>query len=220
MSFLKHSIRENVQQLLREIPPGIKVVAAAKAQPVEALREALDAGITVVGENYVQETLMHKAGVARAAEWHCIGYLQKNKIKKAVEIFDAIQTIGTFELAGEVNKRCASLQRVMPVFIEVNSGREPQKSGVLPEKAEELIRSIAALPHLEVRGLMTMGPAVRNPEEIRPYFKEARAVFEHVKALNIAGIQMRELSMGMSDSYRVAIEEGATMIRIGTKVFG
>jgi len=220
MSFLKHSIRDNVQQLLNNIPPGITVVAAAKGQPVEALQEAIDAGITVVGENYVQEAEKHKAVIGDRAQWHCIGSLQKNKIKKAIELFDGIQTIDTLQLAEAINKRCLPLPKVMPVFIEVNSGREPQKSGVYPERVETVVRAVAALSSVSIGGLMTMGPLLLRPEDIRPCFRETKAVFEHIRRLNIPGVRMEGLSMGMSDSYRIAIEEGATMVRIGAGIFG
>jgi len=140
--------------------------------------------------------------------------------KKAVEIFDLIETVDSLELADEINKRCPTIGKIMPVLIEVNSGREPQKFGVLPEKVEELARAIVNLPHLKFRGLMTMGPLEGDPEEARPYFRLTRQLFEQLKNLNWPGTETNILSMGMTNSYRVAIEEGATRVRLGTRIFG
>lgn len=214
------SIRENVQALLAELPPGVELEAAAKGQPPEKIVEAIEAGVKIIGENYVQEALAAQAIIGRAVRWHFIGHLQKNKVKKAVEIFDLIETVDSFELALEIEKRAEAAAKVMPVLIEVNSGREPQKFGVWPEKVIDLACQIVKLPHLRFMGLMTMGPLAGDPEEARPYFRETRLLFEELKRLNLPNSELRYLSMGMTNSYRVAIEEGANLIRIGTKIFG
>jgi len=213
-------IAENVRLILEELPPGIELVAAAKSQPVDKILESVDAGVRIIGENYVQDAVAHFAAVGGRVRWHFIGHLQKNKAKKAVEIFDMIETVDSPELAAELDKRCAALGKILPVLVEVNSGREPQKAGVFPERAEGLVRELAAFRNLRVEGLMTMGPFEGNPEDARPYFRETRAVFDALRALAIAGVSMSRLSMGMTNSYRVALEEGATMVRIGTKIFG
>jgi len=213
-------IAENVRLILEELPPGIELVAAAKSQPVDKVLESVDAGVRIIGENYVQDAVAHFAAVGGRVRWHFIGHLQKNKAKKAVEIFDMIETVDSPELAAELDKRCAALGKILPVLVEVNSGREPQKAGVFPERAEGLVRELAAFRNLRVEGLMTMGPFEGNPEDARPYFRETRAVFEALRALAIPGVSMSRLSMGMTNSYRVALEEGATMVRIGTKIFG
>jgi hypothetical protein len=213
-------IAENVRLILEELPPGIELVAAAKSQPVDKILESVDAGVRIIGENYVQDAVAHFAAVGGRVRWHFIGHLQKNKAKKAVEIFDMIETVDSPELAAELDKRCAALGKILPVLVEVNSGREPQKAGVFPERAEGLVRELAAFRNLRVEGLMTMGPFEGNPEDARPYFRETRAVFEALRALAIPGVSMSRLSMGMTNSYRVALEEGATMVRIGTKIFG
>lgn len=174
----------------------------------------------VIGENYVQEAERAFSVIGRRAQWHMIGHLQRNKAKKAVEIFDMIETLDSVKLAQELEKHCARLNRVMPVLIEINSGREPQKSGVFPEDAEALIREVAQFPHLKILGLMTMGPRFGNPEDARPYFHETRELFERIKALNIPNVEMKYLSMGMSNTYKIALEEGANSVRIGTKIFG
>jgi PLP dependent protein len=213
-------IRDSVAALLRELPPGITLVAAAKSRTPAEVLEAVEAGVGIIGENYVQEAAAAFAVIGRRAAWHFIGHLQKNKVKKAVEIFDLIETVDSSAIAREIDKRAREQGKVMPVFIEVNSGREPQKSGVLPEAAESLVREIAALPNLRVEGLMTMGPETGDPEDSRPYFRLTRALFVGLKKLGLPGISLTWLSMGMSHSYTVAVEEGASMVRLGTKIFG
>ncbi len=213
-------IRDNVAALLRELPPGVTLVAAAKSRTSAEVLEAVEAGISVIGENYVQEAAAAVAVIGRRAAWHFIGHLQKNKVKKAVEIFDLIETVDSAGLAAEIDKRARELGKIMPVFIEVNSGSEPQKSGVVPENAERLMREAAALPNIRVQGLMTMGPETGNPEDSRPYFRLTRQLSDRLKARNIPGVSLAWLSMGMSHSYRVAVEEGANMVRIGTRIFG
>jgi pyridoxal phosphate enzyme (YggS family) len=213
-------IKENVRQILRELPPGVQLVAAAKARTPQEIREAIEAGIEIVGENYVQEALEAFSVIGRRVRWHFIGHLQKNKVKKAVEIFDMVETLDSLELAAEIDKRCGAIGKRMPVLIEINSGREAQKFGVLPEDAEGLIRSLARFKNMGVEGLMTMGPFTGDPETARPYFVETRKTFEELKKLQIAGVEMKSLSMGMTNSYRIAIEEGANMVRIGTRIFG
>ncbi len=213
-------IKENAQQLLKELPDGVELVAAAKTRTADEVLQAVEAGIKTIGENYVQETERIYPAVGNKARWHFLGYLQKNKVKKAVKIFDMIETVDSVELAQEIDKRCAQIGKVMPVLVEVNSGREKQKSGVLPENAEPLIKEISKLSNIKVMGLMTMGPRFGNPEDSRPYFVITREIFERIKALEIANVEMKYLSMGMTNSYLVALEEGANMVRIGTKIFG
>lgn len=213
-------IKENVEKILRELPPGVELVAAAKARTPQEILEAVEAGIRIVGENYVQEAQEAFSIIGRRVAWHFIGHLQKNKVKKAVEIFNMIETVDSLEIAEEIDKRCAQAGRVMAILIEINSGREKQKFGVLPEDAEPLLKELTRFKSLKVEGLMTMGPLSGDPEDSRPYFKETKKIFDKVKALNLTGLQMRYLSMGMTNSYLVAIEEGANMVRIGTKIFG
>ena len=214
------NIRENVKKLLNEIPKGIELVAAAKTRTPEEVLEAVEAGIRIVGENYVQEAIRARDVVGNRARWHFIGHLQKNKVKKAVSIFDMIETVDSFELAKEIDKYCKRVGKVMPVLVEVNSGREPQKFGVMPEETEGLIRAISRFDNIKVMGLMTMGPRFGDPEESRPYFRETKRIFDNLKKAHIPNVEMRYLSMGMSNSYHIAIEEGANIIRIGTKIFG
>ncbi len=214
------TIEANVKALLEELPPHVILVAAAKSRTPEEVLACVRAGVKVIGENYVQEALAAYSVVGPKAEWHFIGHLQRNKVKKAVEIFDMIETIDSLTLAREVDKRSAALGKVMPVLIEINSGREPQKFGVMPEEAVDLVDELHRLPCLRVQGLMTMGPEAGDPEEARPYFRLTRDLFEEIHLRNFPGVEMKWLSMGMSHSYKVAIEEGANMVRLGTKIFG
>ena len=213
-------IKQNVSQILSELPGGVQLVAAAKTRQPEEVLEAVESGVKIVGENYVQEAERAYEVVGNRARWHFIGYLQKNKVKKAVRIFDMIETVDSVEIAMEIDKRCAQIGKVMPVLIEVNSGREKQKSGVFPESVEQLAREISAFQNIRVMGLMTMGPRFGNPEDSRPYFVETKKIFEKIKKLNLPNIEMKYLSMGMTNSYKVAIEEGANIVRIGSKIFG
>jgi pyridoxal phosphate enzyme (YggS family) len=180
----------------------------------------VEAGVRVIGENYVQEAAAAQAVVGRGVKWHFIGHLQRNKVKRAVEVFDLIETVDSVKIAQEIDKRSREQGKVMPVFIEINSGREPQKSGVWPEEAEALVRELAKLPNLRVEGLMTMGPETADPEDSRPHFRLTREIFNHLKELAIPGTALVSLSMGMSGSYRVALEEGANIVRLGTAIFG
>jgi pyridoxal phosphate enzyme (YggS family) len=214
------SIEQRVRQILDELPEGIQLVAAAKTREPREILEAVKAGVSIVGENYLQEAERAYQEVGSRVAWHFIGHLQKNKVKKACAIFDMIETVDSSAIAREIDKRCAAAGKTMTALIEINSGREAGKAGVDPEEAEALIREIATLKNVRVAGLMTMGPLTGRPEEARRYFRETKELFERVKELKIPNVTMKYLSMGMTDSYRVAIEEGANIIRIGNKIFG
>ena len=214
------AIRENVKKILSELPDGVELVAAAKTRESGDILEAVAAGVKIIGENYVQEAERVYDIVGNKVKWHFIGHLQKNKVKKAVGIFNMIETIDSIEIATEVDKRCKQIAKLMPVLVEINSGREKQKSGVLPEDAEQLVRDISQLPHVRVMGLMTMGPLFGNPEDSRPYFVTTRKIFKDIERLNLPNVEMQYLSMGMTNSYHVALEEGANIVRIGSKIFG
>jgi pyridoxal phosphate enzyme (YggS family) len=214
------TITQNVRQIMAELPDGVKLVAAAKTKEPREILEAIDAGIEIIGENYVQETERAYREIGGKAQWHFIGHLQKNKVKKAVEICDMIETVDSIEIAAEIDKRCAQISKTMPVLIEINSGREERKSGVYPENAEKLIAAISALKNVRVVGLMTMGPLAGQAEDSRPYFAATRMLFNTLKKLDIPDVEMKYLSMGMTDSYKIALEEGANIIRIGSKIFG
>lgn len=213
-------ITENVKQLLNELPKHVTLIAAAKTRSAQEIAEAIEAGVKVIGENYVQEGEMVRAMINIETQLHFIGHLQTNKVKKAVHIFDLIETVDSYRLAQEIDKRCGQINKAMEVLIEINSGREPQKYGVFPEEAEHLIRQISELKNINVKGLMTMGPFSSHADTVRPYFVETKKCFDQLSKLDIPDTSMEILSMGMTGSYKVAIEEGATHVRIGTKIFG
>ncbi|MCQ9208393.1 MAG: YggS family pyridoxal phosphate-dependent enzyme [Omnitrophica bacterium] len=213
-------IKENVEKLLQELPANVQLVAAAKTRTTEEIEQAIEGGIEIVGENYVQEAERVFKIIGKRISWHFIGHLQRNKVKKAVKIFDLIETLDSKDLATEINQLSARENKTMPVLVEINSGREKQKFGVMPEEALKLIKELSELKNIKIMGLMTMGPATGEPEEARPYFKETKKIFDNIAALDLTGLEMSYLSMGMSNSYRVAIEEGANLVRIGSKIFG
>ncbi|MDD8020813.1 MAG: YggS family pyridoxal phosphate-dependent enzyme [Acidobacteriota bacterium] len=213
-------IGKNVRAVWQEVPSSVEVVAAAKKQTPEKIVAAIEAGIKIIGENYIQEAMAAFQVIGYKASWSFIGHLQKNKVKKAVEIFDIIETVDSIDLAEEINRRAGLQAKIMPILIEVNSGRESQKFGVFPEKVEKLARAMMDLPYIKLSGLMTMGPAEGDPEGARPYFRETKQMFDYLKNLNLSQADFHILSMGMTNSYRIAIEEGATRIRLGAKIFG
>jgi pyridoxal phosphate enzyme (YggS family) len=213
-------IREQVKKLLEELPEGVLLVGAAKTRTPDEILEAIEAGLEIVGENYVQEAEKAFEKVGHRAKWHMIGHLQTNKVRKAVAVFDMIETVSSMRVAEEIDKACAKAAKVMPVLIEINSGEEEQKSGVNPDEALNLIRAMSSLKNIRIMGLMTMGPFAGDPEESRRYFRRTKGIFDTLRAMDLPGVEMRYLSMGMSNSYKVALEEGANMVRIGTKLFG
>jgi len=215
-----NSINESVIEIRNSLPEGVLLVAAAKTRLPEEVQAAIDSGIKILGYNYLQEAERIHQIIGNSVQWHMIGHLQRNKVKKAVEIFDMIETIDTVKLAEEVNKRCAAINKIMPVLIEINSGKELNKTGVLPENVDKLIEQISSFPNIRVQGLMTMGPGFGNPEDARPYFQTTKFAFDRLIKAGIPNVEMRYLSMGMSNSYKIAVEEGANIVRVGTKLFG
>jgi hypothetical protein len=220
MRWKRDEIIEAVYRLLVTIPPDVMVVAAAKQRTLDEVETVIQAGITHIGHNYIHEAQEMVPTLGDKATWHMIGHLQRNKAAHATRLFDMIETLDSVRLAATIEGHCAQTGKVMPVLIEVNSGREPNKTGILPEEAEDLVGAIADMEHIRIKGLMTMGPLSNNPEEFRPYFRAIRQVFERLSALTLPNVTMRYLSMGMSDSYKIALEEGANIVRIGIKLFG
>jgi hypothetical protein len=212
-------IGNNVRRLIAEIPTHVGIVAAAKTRSPDEIAAALDAGVSFIGENYIQETETAKTATHGRGCWHFIGHLQLNKVKKAVELFDVIETVDSLVLAESINRHAAVLGKIVPVLIEVNIACETQKSGVPPQSLALLAEAISRLPCVRLSGLMTMGPRL-GAEELRPFFRQTRHLYEELKQADFNGVAMEYLSMGMSDSYRVAIEEGANLIRLGSAIFG
>ena len=202
-------------------PRSVRLVAVSKRQPLESIREAIAAGQVIFGENYLQEAQDKVAALGQGLVWHCIGHLQSNKARIAAEIFACIETIDRLKLATALEMRLAELGKTMPVLVQVNVGGEAQKAGVAPEKAGLLCRELQQFPHLILQGLMTMPPFVENQEESRGCFRQLRLLGEKLAAQGLLGLHGPvELSMGMSGDFEVAIEEGATLVRVGTALFG
>ena len=206
--------------MLRRLPAHVTLLAAVKGRSPEEIRAAIRAGIRHVGENYVQEAERKRPFVPEPASWHMIGRLQRNKARRALQVFDWLGTLDSLPLAQRLERLLSQQDRKLPVLVQVNIGREPQKAGVPPEDVPEFVREVASLPHLQVRGLMAIPPIPQRPEDSRPYFREMRRLFDGLAAEKIPGVAMEVLSMGMSADWEVAIEEGATMIRLGTALFG
>lgn len=224
-------IRENLRRVREGIdraargsgrdPAGVTLVVVTKTFDVRTIRDAIAAGATDIGENYVQEARAKIETLGpRAARWHFIGGLQTNKAKYVVRLFDLVHSVDGMELAAEIDRRAAAAGRVMDVLIQVDISREAQKSGVMEEELAGFIGTVAPLPNIAVKGLMGMPPFGREPEASRPYFRRMKQLFDEIASQKIPRVEMAELSMGMSNDYEVAVQEGATMVRVGTAIFG
>jgi pyridoxal phosphate enzyme (YggS family) len=202
-------------------PRGVKLVGVTKTVPVERIREGIEAGIEILGENYVQEAMKKKEALAGlSVSWHCIGHLQTNKAKTAVECCDWIETLDREAVAIELNRRAGDAGRKLPVLIQVNIGGEQTKSGVDPDALSSFFKLVSGFESLDVRGLMALPPFFDQPEPARPYFRQMRGLLEMLRRESPRPERLVELSMGMSGDFEVAIEEGATLVRIGTALFG
>ncbi len=199
----------------------VRLVAVSKLHPATMVSEALEAGQAIFGENYVQELVDKAAQLSCPVTWHMIGHLQSNKVKYLPGIVSMIHTVDRLSLAQEIDRQWYDkLSAVCDILVQVNVSGEVTKSGTTATEAVELVRQIAKLPNVRVRGLMTMPPFFDDPELARPYFRELRLLAEQIDAAAIPGVEMTELSMGMSGDFEVAIEEGATLVRVGTAIFG
>lgn len=198
----------------------IRLLAAAKSQSVEAIRTAVEAGVALIGENYVQEAQQKKQRLSVPAEWHMIGHLQRNKVKTALEIFDVIESMDSVGLAHELDKEGHKRGKLVRTFIEVNLGGEESKSGVARENVAPLLEEAAKLSWVRIEGLMTVPPFRQNPEDMRRYFRQLFDLKEKLAKLCLPNMDLKELSMGMTRDYTIAIEEGATIVRVGTALFG
>lgn len=201
-------------------PADVKLVAVSKLQPAAAVTAVAAAGQGIFGENYVQELLAKQDEVGPGVEWHFIGALQSNKVKYLVGRVGLLHSVDRLSLAREISRQWGKAQQTADILIEVHLGEEANKAGVAPAETVELVRQIALLPHLRIRGLMALPPYCDDPEEVRPYFRQLRLLAENITALQLPGVTMAELSMGMSHDFSVAIEEGATLVRVGTAIFG
>lgn len=223
LALIREKIKESAERSGRRAE-DIILLAACKGVDGERVAEAIREGVKVLGENYVQEAIRKKeqlGELANSVEWHFIGHLQMNKVKKAIELFDVVQTVDSLPLARQLNKRAEQAGKVFPVLVEVNIGEEQTKFGVKPRELLSFLEELVLLRNIRVMGLMTMGPPLEK-EKMRPYFAQMRELFEKAKERFSSedNIQMRFLSMGMSSDYDVAIEEGANLVRLGTAIFG
>ncbi|HWO43336.1 MAG TPA: YggS family pyridoxal phosphate-dependent enzyme [Candidatus Eisenbacteria bacterium] len=217
------AILERIEEAARRAgrdPKEVKLLAAAKSQDVGRVRSAIAAGVKLIGENYVQEARAKKARLETAAEWHMIGHLQRNKARLALEIFDVIESLDGLQLARELDQLGQRKGVKVRTFVEVNLAGERTKSGIPGTEVDAFLGAIANLPAISVEGLMTVPPLQQDPEKARPYFRALRALQLRARELGIPNAPVRELSMGMTADYEVAVEEGATIVRIGTALFG
>jgi len=224
------SIAENLARVKEQIAEAamrsgrtsdsVKLVGVTKTVDVDRIKEAVFAGLQILGENYVQEARGKIKEVGGEVSWHFVGRLQTNKAKYAVKLFDMIQTVDSFKLAKELNRRAQPLGRTIPIIIQVNLASEVSKGGVEPSECISLIKQISELANLQIRGLMTMPPFFDQPERARPYFAQLRELSQEIARAQLPRVEMNELSMGMSGDFETAIEEGATLVRVGTAIFG
>lgn len=219
ISKVRERIRAAAERAGRN-PEEIELVAVSKGFPANAIREAVDAGVTKIGENRVQEAEPKITALGPICEWHMVGHLQTNKVKKALQLFDVIQSVDSLHLAEEIQKRAGMMDRRVPVLVEVNTSGEPSKSGFSPEQTLAAIRLLARLDRLQIRGLMTIGPLTDDEQAIRRSFRTLRQLRNVIAQEQIDGVQMNVLSMGMTDDFEIAVEEGSTMVRIGRAIFG
>ncbi|MGB4598552.1 MAG: YggS family pyridoxal phosphate-dependent enzyme [Trichlorobacter sp.] len=201
-------------------PDMVRLVAVSKTRPAEDVMAAAAAGQLLFGENYVQELVAKADGVRSPVQWHFIGHLQSNKVRQLAGIVSMIHSVDRLSLAEEINRQWGRLESCCDILVQVNVAQETTKSGTTADEALALVRRVAQLPHLRVRGLMTMPPFFDAPETARPYFRQLRLLADGIRAAAIPGVEMAELSMGMSGDFEVAIAEGATLVRVGTAIFG
>ncbi len=219
-------------------PEDVKLIAVTKTISIQQIKEAIDAGLRIFGESKVQEARekiqdskfkiqdtpppppLGKGGTIGGVEWHLIGHLQKNKAKTAVELFEMIHSIDSVELADIVDKHAKKAEKKQKILLQVKLLDEISKYGILKDDLSEAIKEISEMKNLSIKGLMTIPPFFENPESARPYFSELRTLRDNINELRVTGHELRELSMGMTNDFEVAIEEGATMVRIGTAIFG
>ncbi|KPL04210.1 MAG: hypothetical protein AMJ90_01670 [candidate division Zixibacteria bacterium SM23_73_2] len=223
-------IEENIKVLREKVaekavktgrnPEEIKIVAVSKTFGVEEIKEALRCGIKIIGENKVQEAERKFFQIEDSFQKHLVGHLQTNKVKKALGIFDMIQSLDSTKLAGEISKRAKESGKVMDVLVEVNTSKEETKFGLSPKEVFDFLKQVSVLEGLKVKGLMTIGLFTPDAEKTRPCFKILKEIFERIKQENIPNLEMEYLSMGMTSDFEVAIEEGSNMVRVGTFIFG
>jgi pyridoxal phosphate enzyme (YggS family) len=200
---------------------SVRLVAVSKTIAADIVKEAIEAGVTILGENYIQEARdKFKALVQYPVSWHFIGHLQSNKAKYAVRLFDLIHSVDSLKLARELDKQAGKLDKIQQILVQVNISAEDTKSGVSTDEAPRLIAEISQLKNLAVKGLMTMPPYFYQPEKVQPFFAALHDLRDQIREQSLPNVSLDELSMGMTGDFEVAIKEGATLVRIGTAIFG
>lgn len=217
---IRISIKDKIRGYLDEIPEGVKLLAVSKTKPISDILEAYDAGIRDFGENKVQELCDKIEQMPSDIKWHMIGHLQRNKVKYIVGKVELIHSVDSYRLAEEINIQAKKKNIVVPILVEVNIAHEESKFGISEEDAIQLVEEIAELENVKICGLMTIAPYVENAEDNRLYFRKIKQLSVDIRNKNIDNVSMKILSMGMTGDYEVAIEEGATMVRVGTGIFG
>ena len=223
-------IAENIRSVTRRIakccekigrsPESVKLVCVTKTASIEEIAEVLNCGLSSLGENRVQDALSKYAAIRNNAEWHLIGHLQTNKAKDAVSIFSLIHSVDSTRLAKEIDEEAGSIGKVQGILIQVNTSGEKSKFGIEPAAAIDFIKDIVVYPNISIKGLMTIAPEVEDPETVRPYFKALRELLHEVNRSQVTSHKLEVLSMGMTNDFEVAIEEGSNMVRIGRAIFG
>ena len=217
---IRERIRKAAESCDRD-PDSIRLVAVSKTVPAETVKEAIEAGATILGENYVQEARdKFDALVLYPVSWHFIGHLQSNKAKYAVRLFDLVHSVDSLKLAHALDKEAKKVDKIQSILVQVNISGEDTKSGITAAETPGLILEISRLENLSIKGLMTMPPYFYQPEKVRPYFAALRDLRDRLREQSIPNLSMDELSMGMTGDFEVAIQEGATIVRIGTAIFG
>ena len=218
------SVKKRIEEAAKACgrsPESVRLVAVSKTIATNRVREAIEAGVTILGENYVQEARSKISDLsAYPVSWHFVGHLQSNKAKYAVRLFDLIHSVDSIKLARELNKQAQKINKIQDILIQVNIGAESAKSGALAQDTKKLLQDVSNLDNLALKGLMTMPPFFNNPEKVRPFFAALRKLRDHLEQQNLANVTLNELSMGMTGDFEAAIEEGATLVRIGTAIFG
>jgi PLP dependent protein len=230
-ALIEGTIAQRVQAVLAKIrsaeekagrPAGsVRLVAVTKTVTIDRIQEGVGAGLTILGENRVQEALPKLAAFAAApVRWHFLGQLQRRKVRSVIGRFEVIHSVDSLELAQEIDRRAGEVGCHLSVLIELNIGNEPTKAGFSPDEVVQAVATMAGFSHIGIRGLMTIPPQTNHPDSARPYFRKLNELAQRIAACRIPSVRMDELSMGMSNDYEVAIEEGATLVRVGTAIFG
>lgn len=216
-------VRSNIAKACEKVgrePSEVTLLAVSKTKPIEMIREAMAAGQRAFGENYVQEIEEKYAVLGDSADWHMIGHLQRNKVKYIIGKVSLIHSVDSLRLAEQIQKEAEKHSITVRVLLEVNVANEESKWGFTPDETVEAVKAVAAMPNVHVCGLMTSAPITEDAESNRVYFRQLRKLFDDIKAMNIENVDMQVLSMGMTGDYTVAVEEGSTLVRVGTGIFG